>query len=918
VSADPRFRVLGDVEALVDGRRVDAGHARQQCVLAVLLVEAGRTVSVDQLLERAWGTAEPLRARNALSGYVSRLRRALAVRISRRADGYRLEVDPDSVDLHRFERLVARARRGDDPESALALLEQALALWTGDAFASLDTPWLNDRREGLAAQRLTAMLDRFDLVLAQGRHAELLGELSVTAAAHPLDERLAGQLMLALYRCGRQAGALHQYERMRLRLAEELGADPSPALSRLHQRILVADPMLTSVGSPITTATRAPTPRQLPAPPRLFTGRVRELAALDGMLAAADSVAICAVSGTAGVGKTALALHWAHRVADRFPDGQLYANLRGFDAGAATGSAVAVRSFLDALGVPPHEVPTGLDAQAGLLRSLLAGRRVLVLLDNAADVEQVRPLLPGTPGCLALVTSRHHLHGLVAAEGAHPLTLDLMPPADARHLIADRIGAHRVAAEPEAVEEIVARCARLPLALAVVAAYAVARPDARLRDVAARLVDGLDALDGGDASTDVRAVLSWSYRALRPDAARLFRLLGLHPGPDFAAPAAASLAGDAPAPLPELVRASLVQEHAAGRYVMHDLLRAYAGELVRAEPEASRRAATRRLLDHYVRTAHAAAMAIHPHRHPLALPPPPGADVDDPVAWFASERTVLLPLVDHAAREGFDVHAWQLAWALTDVLDRLGHWPDLAAVQHLALAAAGRTGDGVAQAHAHRALARAEVQLGHGVAAEAHYRQALGLFAAHGDRAGQAHTHLGLGWLLERTGRGAAATEHNRRGLHLFRALGHKLGQARALNHLGTQRALAEDHDGALADCAEALELFQEIDDRFGQAATHDSLGAIHQRTGRYTDAIVHYRHAVDLLRAIGDRYYEAQVLIHLGDAHRDAAFLDLAQGAWRDALRILVDLGHPDAGQVADRLSTAATDPQPAPADSR
>ena len=571
--------------------------------------------------------------------------------------------------------------------------------------------------------------------------------------------------------------------------------------------------------------------------------------------------------------------------------------------------------------MPPHGVPAGLDAQAGLLRSLLAGRRVLVLLDNAADAEQVRPLLPGTPGCLALITSRHQLHGLVAAEGAHPLTLDLLPPADARRLLADRLGVDRVAAETDAVEEIVARCARLPLALAVVAAYAVGRPDARLRDVAARLADGLDAFDGGDASTDVRAVFSWSYRALRPDAARLFRLLGLHPGPDFAAPAVAGLAGAGPAgvaPLPELVRASLIQEHAPGRYCMHDLLRAYAAELARAEPEAFRRAATRRLLDHYVRTAHAAAMAVHPHRHPLAVPPPPGADVDDPVAWFANERTVLLPLVGHAAREGFDVHAWQLAWALTDVLDRLGHWSDLAAVQRLALAAAGRTGDGIAQAHAHRALARANVQMGHVVAAESHYRRALSLFAAHGDRAGQAHTHLGLGWVLGRGGRGAAATDHNRRGLHLFRALGHKLGQARALNHLGAHRAQTGDHAGALADCAEALELFQEIDDRFGQAATHDSLGTSHQRTGRYGEATVHFRHAVDLLRTVGDRYYEAQVLIHLGDAHREAAAPDAAHDAWREALRILVDLDHPDAGQVADRLRTAATDPQRAPADSR
>ncbi len=497
MSAD--FRVLGDIDVRLAGRSVAVGHARQRCVLAVLLVEANNVVSVDHLLDRAWGGRQPRSARNALSGYVSRLRQALsgsqAVQIDRRAEGYRLAVDPDTVDMHRFARLVGQARSAADAATALELLEQALDLWTGDAFASLDTPWLNAARDGLTSQRLTAFLDRNDLALGQGRHAEMLGELSVSAAAHPLDERLAGQLMLALYRCGRQAGALHHYERIRRRLGDELGADPSPALSRLHQRILAADPLLTETLGPLGPAppvwVRPPIPRQLPAPPRLFTGRARELAALDEILAAADdrpaSVVIFAVAGTAGVGKTALALHWAHGLADRFADGQLYVNLRGFGPNeSVTAPTEAIRALLDALAVAPHRVPDGLDAQAALLRSLLADRRMLLILDNAVNAEQVRPLLPGTPGCVVLVTSRNQLHGLVVAQGAHPITLDLLPPADARQLLADRLGPQRVEAAPAAVEEIIKRCARLPLALAVAAAHAAAHPSTALDEAGRR------------------------------------------------------------------------------------------------------------------------------------------------------------------------------------------------------------------------------------------------------------------------------------------------------------------------------------------------------------------------------------------------------------------------------------------------
>jgi len=345
----------------------------------------------------------------------------------------------------------------------------------------------------LDARRLAAVLDRNDLALDRGEHAGLLAELSATAAGYPLDERLAGQLMLALYRCGRQANALQRYEEVRARLADELGVDPGPRLQLLHKQILTADTALTAATSPTSRSTPTPpVPRQLPAPPRSFAGRVRELTALDAILTAGEqpaAVVVSAVSGTAGVGKTALAVHWAHQVADRFTDGQLYVNLRGFDpSGSVMAPAEAIRGFLDALAVPAERIPASLAAQAGLYRSLLAGKRMLIVLDNARDAEQVRPLLPGAPGCLVLVTSRNRLTGLVAADGAHPLTLDLLSPAEAYHLLAQRLGADRLAAEPDAVDEIITRCARLPLALTIVAARA-AYSSFRLATIAGGLRD---------------------------------------------------------------------------------------------------------------------------------------------------------------------------------------------------------------------------------------------------------------------------------------------------------------------------------------------------------------------------------------------------------------------------------------------
>ncbi|MGM1063044.1 ATP-binding protein [Saccharothrix sp. Mg75] len=448
-------------------------------------------------------------------------------------------------------------------------------------------------------------------------------------------------------------------------------------------------------------------PRQLPAPPRHFAGREAELAALDRLAdEAADTAAVCAIGGTAGIGKTALAVHWARLAADRFPDGHLYVNLRGYGPGAPLSPAEAVRGFLDALAVPPPEVPTTPDGQTGLYRSLLAGKRVLVLLDNARDAEQVRPLLPGSPGCLALVTSRDRLAGLIAVEDAHPLRLDPLTPPEARTVLADRVGAHRVLAEPAAADRIATACAGLPLVLAVVAARAATHPDFPLAALADELAGarGLDAFAGGDRAVDVRTVFSWSYRGLPPAAARLFRLLALHPGPDVGTAAAASLAGvdvrEARRLLRDLADAHLLNEHLPGRFTRHDLLRAYAGELTGEEDRAEdRRAAVHRVLDHYLRTADRAAHLLDPHRVPAEPPAPAvGAAPEEPadtaraLAWFTAEHRVLLAVT--AQRDpGFDAHVHGLARTLSTYLYRAGYWHDWVFAEQAALRAARRAGD---------------------------------------------------------------------------------------------------------------------------------------------------------------------------------------------------------------------------------
>ncbi|GIG93116.1 AfsR/SARP family transcriptional regulator [Plantactinospora endophytica] len=924
------FRLLGPVGVWRDGDQLGPLNAQQRTLLAMLMLEPDRVIGVDRLVTALWSESPPVSARNAVQGHVSKLRRLLTglpgVELATTGPGYRLVVDAQTVDLHRFRELVGRARDRDVTEAG-ELLRAALSLWQGPALLDVAGDWLPGIiGVGLEEERLCAVEERASADLRIGRHHDLVVELSAVVTAHPVRERTVCLLMTALERSGRRSDALALFRRTRRRLVEELGIEPGEDLRRLHQQVLEGEPDGSS--QPDWPARGGARPRQLPADIAHFSGREQDIGALDGLISMTDqdpppTAVIAVIGGPAGVGKTALAVHWAHRVADRFPDGQLFVNLRGFDpAGPEMAPAEALRHFLAALGVPARHLPADVETRATLFRTVVAERRILIVLDNARDVEQVRPLLPGAPGCLVLVNSRSQLSGLVAANGAHPFTLDRPSMKEAREFLRRRVGEQRVSAEHMAGEEIIERCARLPLALAIVAARAATNPGFSLAALAAELRESrgrLDAFESGDAATDVRTVFSWSYETLGDDAARLFRLLGLHPGPDFAVPAAASLAG-VPVRrvrplLAELTRVHLLQEHAPGRYTFHDLLRAYATELTQlTDSGADRRAALRGVLDHYLHTAYAADFLLQPSRDPLDLPtarpgtvPEHVGDEGRALAWFTAEHHILLAAVEQAAEHQFDVHAWQLAATLADFLDRQGHFSDQVAVQTTALRAAYRLAERNAEAHAHRALGRAWVRVGRDDEALSHLRQALDLLTALGDQIGQARTHLNLGWMFGQSDRSQEALVHVRRGLALYEATGNAAMQAHALNSLGWNQAHVGDYHEALASCRQALAMLERLRDHRGQAHTWDSLGYIYRQLGDQEQTVRCYQRSSEVARDDGDRVQQAEVLDTLGDAHHTWNAGDSARQAWLHALDLFDELGDPRADQVRAKLRTVA-----------
>jgi DNA-binding SARP family transcriptional activator/tetratricopeptide (TPR) repeat protein len=936
-----RVRLLGPVDVLMDGEERPVAGLRRKAVLATLALHGGEVVSTGRLVDAVWDGIAPPTALNTLQHHVSHLRAVLGGKaaILARPPGYLLDLGQDGTDVRLAERLLRQGTQSADPGQGAGHLRQALALWRGRPLADVTgLAWLEDQagRLDLLRQQIRRALS--EVRLAAGDHLHLVPELEQLAADHPLDEQLHAQLMIALYRCGRQADALSVYQRLRVALAEELGIDTSKALCDLETAILRQDPSLdvpVTAGSPRLSA---PIPAQLPPGVAAFAGRGAELDSLDTILSqvgpdgAGNSVAvvITAIAGTAGVGKTALALHWAHRVATQFPDGQLYANLRGFDpAGPAVEPGQALRGFLDALAVPPQRIPASLEDQVALYRSLLTGKRMLIVLDNARDAEQVRTLLPGAPGCLAIVTSRNRLTGLIARDGAHPLSLDVLTPAEARELLTRRLGTDRVGSEPDAVENIITRCARLPLALAIVAARAAASPRFPLAHFAAEIREAgqvLDLFRSDDAATDVSAVFSWSYRALSTDAARLFRLLGLHPGPDFTVGAAASLAGIAPdqarALLAELTRGHLLTEHRPGRYAFHDLLRAYAAEQARShDHDSARDAAVGRLLGHCLHTAYAAATLTDPCFAPVAAPVPPQprvviggpATAEEALSWFTAEHPTLLAAVPLAAESGAATHAWQLAWVLGTYLLRQGLWTDQATACRLALDAARRDGDTAGEAHALVLLGLGYGSSGRLGEAALLLRTALRLLETVGGcHRSQVRAHRTLSWIAEQQERHADMLSHATAALELSREAGDLALEVMSLNDVGYSHALLGNYRPAIVYCERSLAGSQEAGERNWESAAWDSLGYIHHQLGDHRRAITCYERSLDLSRTLADRYNEAGALDHLGDVHRSAYDMDAARWAWIQAARGYDEIGHPRGEQIRAKLGSLGWMPPP------
>ncbi|ONI91809.1 hypothetical protein ALI22I_06915 [Saccharothrix sp. ALI-22-I] len=890
------FRVLGDVSIEVDGTPVDAGPARQRSVLAVLLVNANQVTSTDRLVDRVWDGRPPRRARGALASHISRIRALLSgtASIESRASGYVLFTEPGSIDLHEFRRLVAKG------EKSVPVLQRALELWRGEPFAGLDCRWLDELRPTLRQEHLAAQLDLVDAELADGRHSEVLPELIARAHEHPLDERVAGQLLLGLYRSGRQADALQHYQDVRARLALELGTDPGPVLQRLHQDVLTG-----ARHAPVVVP--RPVPRQLPAAPRGFTSRTDELAVLTAALddsarpGHAPTVVVSALAGIGGIGKTWLALRWAHQHLDRFPDGQLFVNLRGFDpSGRPVPAPLAVRGFLDALGVDPNAIPREPDAQSALYRSLVADKRMLIVLDNAANTAQVVPLLPGGSTCTVLVTSRDWLTGLVAAHGAQPLRLEVLPEPDARSLLAARIDPDRLTAEPNAVDELLLRCAGLPLALSIVASRAQTHHELPLATIAAELqraATRLGALDENESATSIRAVLSWSTTALTAHQARTFALLGAVPMPDISLAAVARLidttADEAAVVLRSLERVSLVQQHSAGRYRMHDLVRDYAAEQQLSETD--RRAALVRLVDHYTDTVRTNSRSAFPSRSACVLDPPEAerprftpSDRTRAWAWYHRERTSLVAIEQTALQLGLHTQVWRLAWHLTAFRTLQGLFEENLSAWQDGLAVATRLGRADTQFFTFLMIGYAYLTVGEHSQALDHFRLARTSVDETGNPEDRGELEIAFSIVLGHQEELSRALEHARCAHRLLEGNENLALEAKALVMVGSLAAMLGDHQEGRRALEDAISLEEPLGDLDNHARTLRFLADIERRTGRREEALRLYERVCADNREANNAFDEANALISLGELHLESGSETEARIAWLRAVELL------------------------------
>ncbi|MEV6551526.1 BTAD domain-containing putative transcriptional regulator [Streptomyces sp. NPDC051597] len=935
------FGVLGPL--LVRDREavIPLPAAKQRTVLAVLLLRAGRVVGLDELAEFVWDGAPISGARGALLNHVMRLRQALGADarklIRTQGPGYLIESEGHTLDLDVFNGQLSQGRlaaAAGQWEQASRHLRSALDLWRGEPL--LDIPssaLLRDEGQHLAEARLLALQARIEADLHLGQHEMLVAELQQLVAVHPLREHLQSHLMLALYRSGRQVEALAAYRKVRLLLHEELGVEPGRALQRLHQAMLNADPELSPPAAPPSVARLAPpeTPSplaQVPADVGDFTGRQTQLDTLHDLLTKptdagqGHAVVISAVSGTGGIGKTTLAVRAAHQAQERFPDGQLYVNLRGAQETPLDAWEVLGR-FLRDLGIHPSAVPRHREERIGLYRTLIAGRRLLILLDDARDAEQVRDLVPGRGTSSILITSRNTLTSLA---GATHLILEALPPDDARLLFVRIIGHDRAAAEPAATNDVLAACAGLPLAIRIAASRLASRPNWTIRHLADRLTDQrrrLDELQAGDLA--VRASFRMSYAALTAQrssgAARAFRLLGLVTGASIDLSAAAALLGtarhDAEEDLEALVDAHLLESPAPGRYRFHDLLRVYAGEVAQEEPDEDRRDAVHRLLHWYLHTTVAAAEALAPQRRRVD-PGPWQQNLNQPhsfntydlaLDWCERERVNLIAAGRQAADWGMHDVAWKLPGTLQRLFNIRKYWPDWVATHEAAVRSAQLANDRFGQSWILSNLGLAHLELRQFDRALSYLDEALDLRRAIEDRSGEGATLGSIALALARQNRHTEAADYYHQSIAIHRTLGDRFNEAIELNNLAdTYRNLREFPD-AIAYAERSLALSREIGDLYVEGLALSTIGDAHQDLANPVEAMKYLDQSLALFRQIRHRQLEASQYQKLGDLYLELGQPDTARERWQRALHILKALGDPRSADLESRLGQLPCD---------
>ncbi|WP_250005088.1 BTAD domain-containing putative transcriptional regulator [Actinoplanes sp. M2I2] len=923
-----RFAVLGPVRAWRGEREVDLGSRQQRLILALLLARAGQPVGLAEFVALLWDERPPRSAVNIVHLHLGGLRRLLEPGLRPRASGrwltgdasgYRVAVDADNLDLLNFRSLARRARAAEDPSEGLAACVEALELSSGPCAGApelLSRPVVDF--EAVDNEYADLVREATDLALRAGDARAVLPMLRRVARQRRLDEAVQAKFLLALSAAGQQAEAIALYQELRDRLADDLGIDPGRELQAAYQTVLRhgASDEAAPADDPPSFFVR---PAQLLPDLPHFTGRGDSLRRALGLLhgrAAGSALRIVAIEGIPGVGKTSLATHLAYRVADEYPDGQLYADLRGLDPDAALDPAEVLQAFLHALGVRGPDIPKNDLARSGLYRSVLAERRVLIVLDNVRDADQARPLLPGAPGSLVLVTSRYSLAGLAATHGAHVLALDVLPADEARELLVSRVGAARALADRAALDEIVDLCAGLPLALAVVAARALARPGFRLSDVARELHDAQGSLDGfgsDDPDSDLRAIFSWSYRALSPAAARLFRLLALHPGPDVTLPAAASLgglsAGDARTVFGELARSRLITERRPGRYGAHDLIAAYARELMLdGESVAEREAAADRLLRYYRRVAYAANLFINApiDAEPVAYEGVVAEPRDDKeaAAWFTAERAELKAVIRQAIDRGRVYDAWQLELTVQGFYQREGWWHEWATVVGECLTAAEDGGDRAGAAEMLRSLAGAQFYLGNSPLALGLLERALGIFTELGNASREALTLRNLGEVSFATGDYVRSVDHHHQALRMAESLGDRVAQADVLCRLADAQYELGDHVLSFETIGRALTMSEQLADDVRRSECHLRRAALYLRERLYPESLADWAASRELAQAAGHRVHLVRARLGLGDTAYAMNDRLTARAVWLEALALTNESDPQQEAQIRRRLA--------------